>query len=169
MSNNYDNLPEILKEKEQWVLYKLAGNMNLMKFTKVPYDINGNKASTTRPDQWSDFTSTVSVLNNEGTYSGIGYVFSEQDNIVGIDFDTCIENGVIDPIVEKWIKKLNSYTEYSQSGNGLHILLQARLDTSYKNIGTINKIKCEVYNKARYFVMTGNTYDGLNEVQMHQS
>jgi|GEM_PF-3971046 len=168
MIDKYRNVPTTLKERKQWILYKTELNLKTDKLTKVPYDTYGNKASTTAPEQWSDFTTAVTTLNNGGDYSGMGFVFTEQDKLVGIDFDNCIKDGVIDPTVEEWIKRLNSYTEYSQSGNGLHIILQGSLDPSYKNVGSIKGIKVEVYNKSRYFVMTGNVYNGLNNVQARQ-
>jgi hypothetical protein len=165
---NYNNIPNEIKERAQWILYKAQINLKSNQMTKVPYDIYGNKASTTAPAQWSDFTTAVNTLNNGGNYAGLGFVFTERDNLVGIDFDNCIKDGVIDPTVEEWINKLNSYTEYSQSGNGLHVILKANLDNSYKNVGSINKIKVEVYNKSRYFVMTGDIYRYLNDVKARQ-
>ena len=165
---NYNNIPNELKESAQWILYKTELNLKSKRMTKVPYSVYGNKASTTAPEQWSDFTTAVNKLNNGGNYNGLGFVFTERDNLVGIDFDNCIKDGVLDPTVEEWINKLNSYTEYSQSGNGLHVILQGNLDPSYKNIGSIKEIKIEVYNKSRYFVMTGNVYNGLNDVQARQ-
>jgi hypothetical protein len=168
MDINYSYFPNELKEREQWILYKTELNFRANQMTKVPYDIYGNKASTTAPEKWSDFTTAVTTLNNGGNYAGLGFVFTEQDNLVGIDFDNCIKDGVIDTTVHEWIHKLNSYTEYSQSGNGLHVILQANLDTSYKNVGSINKIKVEVYNKSRYFVMTSDIYNGLNGIQARQ-
>jgi hypothetical protein len=168
MDINYNYFPNELKEREQWILYKTELDLKSKKMTKVPYDIYGNRASSTAPAQWSDFTTAVTTLNNGGNYTGLGFVFTEQDNLVGIDFDNCIKDGVIDTTVHEWIHKLNSYTEYSQSGNGLHVILQANLDTSYKNVGSINKIKVEVYNKSRYFVMTSDIYNGLNGIQARQ-
>ncbi len=165
----YDDIPNELKDRKQWILYKLELNLKDNKLTKVPYDIYGNRASSTAPKQWSDFTNAVTTLNNGGDYNGLGFVFTEQDTLVGIDFDNCIEDGVIDPTVEEWITRFNSYTEYSQSGNGLHIILQGSLDPSYKNVGSINGIKVEVYNKSRYFVMTGDVHNGLYEVHSRQS
>ena len=110
MSETLETLPKTLKGKKQWILYRLELNLKDNKLTKVPYSVYGYRASSTAPEQWSDFTTAVETLNNGGGYTGLGFVFTEQDNLVGIDFDNCIIDGVINPTVEESIRKLDSYT-----------------------------------------------------------
>src|SRR5699024_8819561 len=64
------------------------------------------------------------------------------------------------------VKSLNSYTEISQSGTGLHIFVKAKKAGSRsKN----SKEDFEMYDKNRFMVMTGNRLEGtpfkINEAQ----
>ena len=53
-------------------------------------------------------------------------MFSENDEIVGIDIDHCIDpgTGIIDDKAKKIVDRLNSYSEISPSGQGLHIFVR---------------------------------------------
>ena len=59
---------------------------------------------------------------------------------------------------------MNSYTEYSLSGTGLHILSITDLD----NIGNRKKISedcmLEMYNHRRYFTYTGNVFRNYSTI-----
>jgi hypothetical protein len=48
----------------------------------------GRTASSTHPATWSSFTEALDA-RQPGGYSGIGFVFSSADDIVGIDLDKC--------------------------------------------------------------------------------
>lgn len=88
--------------------------------TKVPCQPNGSEAKSNKAVTWSTFDD-VSRRFESGGYDGIGYVFSEDDDFVGIDLDGCRDpatgdiaawaRGVIDP--------LDSYSEVSPSGSGV--------------------------------------------------
>ena len=134
----FENIPDEMQAREQWVCWKLVKRSG--KATKVPVDAKtGKAASSTDRATWSDFQTAVEASK---AYSGIGYVFAEDDPYCGIDMD-----GHID---EELIEYFDSYTELSQSGNGAHIICRAKLGgTGRKND------KYEVYDRGRYFVMTG--------------
>jgi hypothetical protein len=109
-------------------------------------------ASSTNPETWSTFESAVNAVR-DGTYEGIGYVFSD-NGIVGIDVDTGYdEDGFLTPLAATIIGKCQSYTEKSKSGRGFHILLRGTLIFKGKN----NLAGVEIYKAARYFIMTGDT------------
>jgi len=82
----------------------------------------------------------------------VGFVFTPEDDFAGVDLDGCL-NPVTDEI-EAWtqgiIEELNSYTEISPSGMGLHILVRAQLSPERNRKGRI-----EVYDRGRYFTVTG--------------
>jgi hypothetical protein len=89
-------------------------------------------------------------------YSGIGYVFTEDDPYTGIDLDKCCDsNGNIDQWAQDIIDALNSYTEISPSGTGIHIIVKGTLPQGRNRNGHI-----EAYSNGRYFTMTGNRVPG---------
>jgi putative DNA primase/helicase len=123
-------IPQELKERTQWVLHK----------QKVPYQVNGRKASVTKPRTWASYKAI------EG-YQDIGFVFTKDDPFVGIDLDNCID--------EQWAKQIvslfNSYTEITPSGKGYHIWVKGKWNNSSNRVSQI-----EVYNQERFFTFTSN-------------
>lgn len=154
-------LPEELRKIPQWVLWKLI-QVPGKKPTKIPYQVNGNKASTTNSSTLNTFES-VCQAHETGSYSGIGFVFTEHDPYCGIDFDHVTdEHGNVIPIIAEWINKFASYTEWSQSKTGLHIVCKGKVDgCNKKAFPGIPGADCERYDNARYFVCTGDIYPGV--------
>jgi putative DNA primase/helicase len=58
---------------------------------------------------------------------GIGFVFTESDPFCGVDLDACVDpkTGEIASWASEIVRELNSYTAFSPSGTGLHVLLRA--------------------------------------------
>src|ERR1041385_9020846 len=82
----FDKVPAELRELERWVMWR-AG--------KVPYTVYGVPASSTDPRTWNTFEAVREAYEERWPgggrmYSGIGFVFAEEDGIVGIDIDHCI-------------------------------------------------------------------------------
>ena len=159
----FESIPQELKDLKQWVVWKLEiGKDN--RLTKVPYriDLPGAKASATNPKSWTTFKNAVFTLENEKGYAGIGFVFTESDPYIGIDFDKCIEKetGLVYPSLEQDILSLNSYTEISQSGTGIHVIGRGtNPDPDGKGSKNGN---FEMYSSGRYFTLTGNIYNGFS-------
>jgi putative DNA primase/helicase len=144
----FSNLPDELKQRPQWVLWKKEVRNG--KTTKIPYQASGMKASPTNPNTWTSFEEVCKVYG-KGLYSGIGYVFSADDPYTGVDLDECIVNGQLTDEASCIIELLNSYTEYSQSKKGVHVILKAQKPGSRNRKGT-----CEIYDRERFFVMIGD-------------
>lgn len=146
-------VPSELREVPQWVLWKLE-EVDGRK-TKVPYTIGGSKASTTNPTTWGAFNNALEVLNGFDEYAGIGFVFVPP--FVGVDLDKCRdpETGIVKPWAIDAITMLDSYTEYSPSKTGFHILLKGDLPAAGNRKGPV-----EIYTKARYFTVTGDHVPG---------
>ncbi|MDE6426361.1 MAG: hypothetical protein K2K89_09565, partial [Ruminococcus sp.] len=107
---------------------------------------------------WSDFQTAVTASRD---YSGIGFMFSGS-GYFGVDLDDCLPE--IDGFyrgeknfVSDFVNGLKSYTELSQSCHGLHIICRGKLPE-----GARRKGKFEMYDKGRYFIMTGNPLDPDN-------
>ena len=79
----------------------------------------------------------------------------------GIDLDNVVSNNKINDFALYIVNQLNSYTEYSPSGNGLHILCKNSF-----NIGSRNdKLGIEIYSHSRFFTITGNTYGTIKLIE----
>jgi hypothetical protein len=153
------NISQTLRELPRWILWRLE--IRDGKQTKVPYRIDGLRASVTNPDDWTDFETACRAFDPE-KYDGLGFVLTKEDGIVCIDLDGCITDGKISDKAMNIVKIMNSWTEVSQSGKGLHIFVRGTKPTDQCKV-TLNtsEIKAiEVYDNARYIAMTGNHWPG---------
>ena len=150
----YRNIPEELKQNGLfcvWRREKRKGNM-----TKVPYQRNGYGASTTERRHFCGFEEAVRLSKK---YDGIGIgVF---DGYSAVDIDHCVKNGKLSEMALEIINTMNSYTEYSPSGEGVRIIFKASPFDYDKEKYYINnrKIRLEVYVSGctnKFVTLTGN-------------
>ncbi len=151
----YFNIPQEMKEIDNWVMVR----------GKRPYAVDGTPANTTAPPL--SFEEAVSNIG-KNNFSGIGFRFTEDNNIFGIDIDNF--NDLSEEEIQKILKDfkvLKTYGEWSQSGFGVHFY--ARGDIKLK-MNRRNNV--EVYTNGRFFVVTGNILDnsekGLNFVSQSE-
>ena len=158
---NFNEIPAELKALPQWILWKSEKKGE--RYTKVPYQIDGEMAQANNRRTWSTFATAIKFYL-EGNYDGIGFVFSRQDNYIGIDIDKCVTDGKPNTFATEIIDTLDSYTEFSPSGKGIHIIVKGNLPQNVVGTGRKNtKHGLEIYAHGRYFTFTGNK-ENSNEV-----
>lgn len=156
-SVNFDSIPDELKERDQWILWKYGSNSQ-----KLPLATSNLSKSTDYTDSknWSSFEDVRDAYEkNSNKLSGIGFVFTESDPYVGIDWDHSRDklSGFWDTEVFEEIKNLCTYSEISPSGAGAHAIIKGKKDPEGKNRGN-NR---EIYDSRRYFTFTGNIISGV--------
>lgn len=153
MAYNYGSVPDGLKQLPQWVVWKKETDEK-GKVKKVPRNpITGYGASSTDPETWNTFITARDIYEETKGYDGIGFVFNNS-GIVGIDLDHCIdETGQMTETAQEIIQVLDSYTEYSPSGTGVHIYAYGTLPVDGKK-----KEPYEMYQNKRYFTVTGQSF-----------
>lgn len=158
---SFNEIPIELKRLPQWIVWK--EELRDGKLTKVPYQVNGEQAQSTNRRTWSTFQTAVKFYLEHG-YNGIGFVFSKQDTYIGIDIDDCVVDEVPNKFASEIIDLLDSYTEFSPSGEGIHIIVKGNLPDYVAGTGRKNpELGLEVYQHGRYFTFTGNR-ENDNEV-----
>lgn len=175
MTTQTDNIPESLRSRHQWVLWKrvvLDGQE-----TKIPFGVDGTPAKTNDPATWSTFENVSAKLNNGGGYAGLGFVFTAEDNLVGIDLDGCRnpETGELAPWADEQIAALDSYAEISPSQSGVKVFVLGKSPLSGGRKRQLNEPRVcdrapaiELYDRLRYFCVTGQKLDGPAEPQERQ-
>lgn len=151
----FNNLPDRLKSMDQWVCWKGEPDPSRPgKIRKIPINPKtGGQAQSNNPETWADFQT---ALNASGRFSGIGFMFA--NNIFGVDIDGIQEeiesyrNGDEENILSEFIHSLGSYSEYSISGNGIHIICEGKLPE-----GGRRKKNVEMYDTGRFFICTGDS------------
>src|SRR5262250_2400416 len=117
-------IPADLKVRPCWVNWKAKSNGE--RIDKIPMNpVTGGPASTTNADDWSDYV-TVGIAASTHNDLGVGFVLDRGNAIAGIDLDHCRdpETGRIEPWADEIVQQLDSYTEISPSGTGLHIFVR---------------------------------------------
>jgi putative DNA primase/helicase len=142
------NVPEELRRRRQWVVWKLERRGNDL--TKVPYIAGGvGNASSTDSETWRTFEEALEA-HNSGRYDGLGFVFSSGDPFAGVDLDNCRdpETGDLEEWAQEIVEALDSYTEASPSGKGVHIIVRGKAPNKKRG-------RVEAYSSERFFTMTG--------------
>lgn len=154
-SSNINNIPQALHDLNQWVVWK--------KDKKPRNARTGTLASVANPSTWSTFQEACDAVQKKKA-SGVGFVFTNDDPYVGIDLDHVIDDdGQITPYAQDIIDRFDSYTEISQSGHGIHIIIWGK-----KPKGDCKTKGIEVYDQGRYFALTSNIYQGRDTIQERQ-
>ena len=152
---NFAAIPEVLKSRSQWVVwtYKLIDG----EIKKPPLSPKtGKLASVTSSETWGSLEDakrayeTGTIAGKPYALAGVGLVLT--GGIVGIDIDHCIQAGTITPDASLIAAALQTYTELSPSGSGLHLLMEGSLSGRYRRKGNI-----EMYQDGRYFTVTGQS------------
>lgn len=153
---NEDSIPLELKDRIQWILFKYE--MIDGKLRKYPFNVQNQMKNWNLPENQSCFELVCRTLNNNHDYSGIGFVMTENDPYICIDFDH-----VYDPITKKWtqqaweeIRKLNSYTEFSPSGTGVHVFVKGKMIKAGTRKKQPDGTDREMYFEKHYMTVTGN-------------
>ncbi|MYM37247.1 hypothetical protein GTP38_23250 [Duganella sp. FT94W] len=161
--SDFNAIPQELRDRPQWLVWRFEPNPKGAdkKPLKVPYYANGSKRFGTQGDDKDrkrlvTMDKAVAQLTRANSpYTGIGFAFLPGDGLIGVDIDKCIdsETGEVKEIALNAIAGCNSYTEYSPSGTGVHIICSGETET-FKS----NKIGLEVFAGRQYFTFTGRQY-----------
>ncbi|HEX3642544.1 MAG TPA: hypothetical protein VHV10_14735 [Ktedonobacteraceae bacterium] len=174
-----------MRPKKQWIRWCYAPDAN-GRLGKVPYQINGYKASTTNPKHWAYHEDAVKNLSDERNvdgkpYDGIGFVFN--DDYTGIDWDHCVnEDGTIEDWAQRDIDRVATYCEFSPSRTGIHGIARALLPEKTDKNGKVTRpgknVKLpgknhpdageEIYCEGRFFTMTGDHLPSTPETIEHR-
>ncbi|MDQ2843880.1 MAG: hypothetical protein M3Y72_23155 [Acidobacteriota bacterium] len=147
-------VPDELTEYKQWVVWRRVHSNG--RTAKMPISAwSGKAASCDKPETWASFKHACFALRRHKA-DGIGFVFTEADPFCGIDLDKCRgKDGRIEENSLEIVETLNSYTEVSPSGDGLHIVIKGLLAGSGRRAKAL-----EIYYSGRYFTITGKHLGG---------
>ncbi len=148
-----------LQDYKQWVLWKLQNK------TKIPYTINHTKASSVDPLAWCDYNTAKA---NQHQASGIGFVLTKKDPFVFIDLDHILntDGSFKNEWSEELVNRLDSYTEISPSGDGLHIVVSGLMPEGIKHKTKYDDgTALEIYSHSRYMTVTENFYNNQTEIK----
>lgn len=156
------SVPDAMRQRQQWLLWRFQSVEGEKKPRKIPFYVSGRKrqgvqGSVEDRAELATFEIACAHLAH-GNYTGLGFAFLPGDGLIGVDIDGAIdpESGEVSQRCEAIIAACASYTEYSPSGKGVHIIVEGECQTT-KDDG----IGLEVFCGRQYFTVTGNPWPGV--------
>lgn len=166
---NFEQLSP-MSQHRQWINWNSVLDKD-GKTLKMPSALDGatgkaHSISAHEGKNWQTLDTVVS-LYERGYFTGIGYVTTKDNNIVGGDVDGCVHNGLIDPQVMELLRRFNTRTEFSPSGNGVRFWFSVQDKTAllpylqYKRIKVSGSREIEMYGYAQFLTVTNRLVPGF--------
>lgn len=155
MTINFENIPRQMKEEGKFCLHE----------NKIPKKRRYSRLYNASPDKEQDFSSYQSILRDYESIKNdkIGVGIGIFDSLCGIDLDNCFnEQGKLSDLAIDILKRMNSYTEKSLSGKGLHIYFKMKPEEQIE----IDKEK--YYNKMNENQLQTNGFKGTKGLEVYQ-
>lgn len=144
-----ENIPPELRSRAQWAVANID---------KRPYNpVSGRPAKVTDPSTWVSFEAAQAAVE-EGRYRFVGIMLT--GDVGFVDMDDKPENPATEEQkarFQKIIDYLDSYTERSAGGRGLHVFVRTRIAYPGRQH---KEDHVELYCADRFAIMTGAVIDG---------
>jgi hypothetical protein len=161
----FESVPAALRIKRNWCVHRTDGQK-----AKVPHAPGGWKLQWSIPANWINFVEAKKAYQDglslpEGhkcRFEGLGFFVSREKDaqldIYAVDLDDCVKGDVIDQWAKDVLSKLNSYSEISPSGTGVHVFVKGMLPLGSKNTNDQmeDKNRIEVFTDKHHVTITGN-------------
>ncbi|ELZ30579.1 hypothetical protein C475_00515 [Halosimplex carlsbadense 2-9-1] len=146
-----DRFPSRLKEHDQWL-------------------VTQDKKPIVPSEGWQKSVNQLAFTEAQSKAEQLGgavaFCFTEGGPFIGFDLDDVKEGGEFTNEALGIVERLDSYTEVSSSGTGLHIIAEGDHSDDHKHRGDLSEVgHLEVYDESRYFALTGDVYGGFTSVE----
>ena len=147
--------PPVWSERHQYIIRN----------GKVPCDWRSYAAANPHdPANWIDRVTALAKAAEGGPNYGIGFVFTDDDDLWFLDIDHALHDRVWSDVATQLCTTLaGAYVEVSQSGEGLHIIGRGTLPPHATRNGALG---LELYSRARYCALTGIHATGSMEADL---
>ena len=155
--------------ESRWCVWKYAENPdNPQKPKKEPINPRtGGGAMSNQPSTWADFDTAYTAREKFGA-KGVGFFMG--GGYAGIDIDDCIDDsGKLSDMAAKIIEKMNSYTETSPRGHGIHILCRVSEGFTLDGKQGVKKKGLELYCGGRYLTVTGHVLGAEKPIELREN
>jgi primase-polymerase (primpol)-like protein len=120
------SVPQAMRERPQWLLWRAEQYEGDKKPRKVPYYVSGRKRNATQgsgPDR-EELASFELALQHlaRGSYTGLGFAFLPGDQLIGVDIDGAIDDDGV--VSERCLRRQHLQHADSQLPEGVASWLQ---------------------------------------------
>ncbi len=144
-------------DARRWLVWRWRREGGRLK--KPPFN-----ASIREPGTWLTFDQAT-VLRDRGGFGGVGFVLTGEERLVCVDIDGCLnrETGEIAAWATEIVDSLDSYTELSPSGTGMHVWVRGKIPRNASRSATGHGGKIELFTRDCYVTWTGERLEGTPE------
>jgi hypothetical protein len=167
-----EQIPTELKDLRRWACWSWTWKGG--KWDKPPAQPGGRPACVNDPKTWSTFDEALAAYRR-GDCDGIGIVLGnipgQHRVLAGMDLDDVRdpETGELDPWASWAVSRLDTYTEVSPSRNGVKALGWGELPKGKgRERRADHQRGVEMYDRGRYFCVTGHRLDGVPDSVMER-
>jgi len=145
------HFPERLKQYDQWLVTR-------------------DKEPVAPSKGWNESVNQLPFTEAQRKAEELGgdaaFCFTEGGPFIGFDLDDVKESSDFTEEALDLVERLDSYTEVSSSGTGLHTIAEGEHLDDRKTRGDLSEAgHLEVYDESRYFMLTGDVFNGLETVE----
>lgn len=164
-----ENIPAELKALDRWTVFQIIRDPGgkTRKLPRIPGKAGKHSAKADDPKTWRSFAEALQDAEVRGFH--LAFVFGLDVPFFFIDGDDVLTaDGEIRPDVAVVVDTLDTYTEWSQSGKGLHIIGRGAFPPNPARRAVPEGMKAlELYPRrgGRFCVFTGNVLTGLESIE----
>lgn len=158
-----DHIPATLRRyPTHWAPWAASWDEKRQKFDKIPRQAHSTARGASTHGAWWSFDEALAgfhVLELSSLHGGgVGFNMTGTSDLIGIDLDRCVSDGVLEPWAREIVDQAASYAEVSPSGHGVRIFVQGSLPQDWND----HERGIEVYagHTARFLTVTGRRLDG---------
>lgn len=156
--------PTELRSRRQWICFDVWAESGKSKMSKLPRNPEtGGMASSSDPSTWTTYETALTAVKG-GRHTALGFVLTEDTGLAILDLENCVDGGEIAEWAAREVQTLDSFTEVSVSGTGLHVLAWGSIPSNLNR----QSVQAELWDRDKMFALTGLTVPGQDVVE-HRS
>lgn len=155
--------PAPLHNLKGWLVWRFESHSGEPKPRKVPYYVEGGRRfgiqgslqDRSKLTTFDDASLAASKLRS----AGVGFALMPEFGIIALDFDECVVDRKVDPVVYDLVK--GTYAEYSPSGKGVRAFFRGPPDLleNRKSAKSEGQFGFEVFSSKGFVTVTGDMLD----------
>lgn len=147
-------IPDPLRERDQWIVTD----------DREPFH---PREDWNTPDRQLSFSCAEDLAREHG--GELAYALNPEDPFAIVDLDDVSSNGSFTEEALTIVEQLDTYTEISRSGTGLHIVCRGTRLPEYQETGELTQQgKLELFDASQYVILTGEVLDSRRTISSHQ-
>jgi hypothetical protein len=153
------HVPAPLRDLPLWLVWDFEQFEGEEKPRKIPmYAMGGRRYGQQGSPADRNKLTTFAIARDAAAkrnLAGVGFAMMPDAGVIALDFDACVRDGVVDPVVLDLV--VGTYAEYSPSGTGVRAFYWGAADVlgDKKSYATPDQFGAEVFSASGFVTCTG--------------